>query len=223
MLYEVITKLTHRDMGPRALYLGPEVPKDEFIWQDPIPKLDHPVINSSDAAQLKKRILASGLRINELVYTAWASASTFRGSDKKGGANGGRILLEPQRSWDANSPGQLNKVITTLEEIQKNFNAQSPSRKISMADLIVLAGCAAVEKAAQDAGYSIQVPFIPGRMDAVQELTDPKNMAVLEPRADGFRVITSYSIHYTKLYDISGAVKVSNCALSMSSFSAGIP
>ncbi len=180
-------KLTHRDMGPRALYLGPEVPKDEFIWQDPIPKLDHPVINSSDAAQLKKRILASGLRINELVYTAWASASTFRGSDKKGGANGGRILLEPQRSWDANSPGQLNKVITTLEEIQKNFNAQSPSRKISMADLIVLAGCAAVEKAAQDAGYSIQVPFIPGRMDAVQELTDPKNMAVLEPRADGFR------------------------------------
>ena len=194
-------KLTHRDLGPSALYLGPEVPEEEFIWQDPIPELDHSLINASDIAKLKSAILNSGLTVSELVNTAWASASTFRGSDKKGGANGARIRLEPQRNWEANNPEQLNKVLTELEKLQEDFNSKSKTKKVSMADLIVLGGCAAVEQAAKDAGHNIKVPFTPGRMDASQEQTDVYGMAVLEPNADGFRnyLKTKYEFSTEKL------------------------
>jgi len=180
-------KLTHRDMGPRSLYLGPEVPEENFIWQDPIPEIDHELITTKDIVELKSTILSSGLTIPELVSTAWASASTFRGSDFRGGANGARIQLEPQKSWEVNNPEQLDKVLTTLREIQEKFNAKSKDKKVSMADLIVLGGNAAVEKAAKNAGNTIEVPFAPGRMDALQEQTDVESMAVLEPMADGFR------------------------------------
>ncbi len=181
-------KLTHRDMGPRSRYLGPEVPQEELIWQDPIPAVDHQLIEAADIAQLKAKILATGLSIPELVYTAWSSASTFRGSDKRGGANGARIRLAPQKDWEVNQPAQLQKVLSALEGIQKEFNqAQSDGKKVSLADLIVLAGCAAIEKAARNAGFEVSVPFSPGRMDALQEQTDVASFAVLEPVADGFR------------------------------------
>lgn len=181
-------KLTHRDMGPRARYLGPEVPTEELIWQDPIPAVNHTLVDEKDIAALKAKILKSGLTISQLVSTAWASASTFRGSDKRGGANGARIRFSPQKDWEVNHPAQLKKVLATLETIQKEFNsAQQGNKKISLADLIVLAGCAAVEKAAQSAGITITVPFKPGRMDAAQEQTDAESFAVLEPVADGFR------------------------------------
>ena len=178
-------KLTHRDMGPRSRYLGPEVPAEELIWQDPIPAVDHKLIKGKDITALKRKILNSGLSISQLVSTAWASASTFRGSDKRGGANGARIRLAPQKDWEVNQPAQLAKVLNTLEGIQKGFN--KGSRKVSLADLIVLAGCAGVEKAAKNAGYKVVVPFTPGRMDASQEQTDVNSFAVLEPVADGFR------------------------------------
>ncbi|NMW22317.1 MAG: catalase/peroxidase HPI [Chlorobiaceae bacterium] len=181
-------KLTHRDMGPRARYLGPEVPGEELIWQDPIPALNHPLIDEEDIATLKAHILDSALSIPELVSTAWASASTFRGSDMRGGANGARICLAPQKDWEVNQPAQLAKVLKTLEGIQSAFNtAQSGGKKVSLADLIVLGGCAAVEAAAKKAGHDVQVPFSPGRMDALQEQTDVESFAVLEPFADGFR------------------------------------
>jgi catalase-peroxidase len=181
-------KLTHRDMGPRARYLGPEVPKEELLWQDPIPKVNHKPIDSKDIASLKRKILASGLSVSELVSTAWASASTFRGSDKRGGANGARVRLTPQKDWEVNQPARLAKVLKTLEGIQGAFNkAKSRGKKISLADLIVLAGCAAIEKAAKNAGHKVTVPFTPGRMDASQEQTDTASFAVLEPLADGFR------------------------------------
>src|SRR6188472_4467574 len=182
-------KLTHRDMGPLARYLGPEVPREPQIWQDPVPAVDHEVINDKDVAALKENILASGLTTSQLVETAWASASTFRGTDKRGGANGARIRLAPQKDWDVNNPPQLAKVLKTLEGIQKEFNdAQAGGKKkVSLADLIVLGGCAAVEKAAKDAGYDVKVPFTPGRTDASQEQTDVESFAVLEPDADGFR------------------------------------
>ena len=181
-------KLTHRDMGPIARYLGPLVPKETLIWQDPIPAVDHPLIGEQDIAALKAKILASGLSVSQLVSTAWASASTFRGSDKRGGANGARIRLAPQKDWDVNQPAQLAKVLQTLEAIQKEFNAsQSGGKKVSLADLIVLGGCAAIEKAAKDAGHDVKVPFTPGRMDASQEQTDVESFAPLEPTADGFR------------------------------------
>jgi len=181
-------KLTHRDMGPRARYLGPEVPAEELLWQDPIPPLDHPLIDEKDIACLKAQILASGLSVSQLVSTAWASASTFRGSDKRGGANGARIRLAPQKDWEVNQPDQLAKVLKTLEGIQSEFNkAQSGSRKVSLADLIVLGGCAGVEQAAKKAGHNVNVPFTPGRMDASAGQTDVKSFAVLEPIADGFR------------------------------------
>ncbi|HZU08801.1 MAG TPA: peroxidase family protein, partial [Pseudacidobacterium sp.] len=181
-------KLTHRDMGPRARYLGPEVPAEELIWQDPIPAVNHKLIDEQDIAALKKKILASGLSVSQLVSTAWASASTFRGSDKRGGANGARIRLAPQKDWEANQPEQLAKVLHTLEEIQGEFNkAQSNGKKVSLADLIVLAGCAGVEQAAKNAGFNVTVPFTPGRMDASQEQTDVESFSVLEPIADGFR------------------------------------
>ncbi len=181
-------KLTHRDMGPRARYLGPEVPAEELIWQDPIPAVNHKLIDAQDIASLKGKILASGLSVSELVSTAWASASTFRGSDKRGGANGARIRLAPQKDWEVNQPAQLAKVLKTLEGIQSAFNsAQSGGKKVSLADLIVLAGCAGVEQAAKNAGHKVTVPFTPGRMDASQEQTDAASFAVLEPIADGFR------------------------------------
>ena len=181
-------KLTHRDMGPRARYLGPEVPAEELIWQDPIPAVNHKLIDAQDIASLKGKILASGLSVSELVSTAWASASTFRGSDKRGGANGARIRLAPQKDWEVNQPAQLAKVLKTLEGIQSAFNsAQSGGKKVSLADLIVLAGCAGVEQAAKNAGHEVTVPFTPGRMDASQEQTDADSIAVLEPIADGFR------------------------------------
>ena len=181
-------KLTHRDMGPRARYLGPEVPAEELIWQDPIPAVDHELIDAADIAALKAKLLAAGLSIRELVATAWASASTFRGSDKRGGANGARIRLAPQKDWDVNEPEQLHRVLQALEGIQKDFNgAQSGGKKVSLADLIVLGGCAAVEQAAKQAGFDVTVPFTPGRMDASQEQTDVASFAVLEPKADGFR------------------------------------
>jgi catalase-peroxidase len=181
-------KLTHRDMGPRARYLGPEVPAEELIWQDPIPAVNHKLIDAQDLASLKAKILASGLSVSELVSTAWASASTFRGSDKRGGANGARIRLAPQKDWEANQPAQLTKVLKTLEGIQSAFNsAQSGGKKVSLADLIVLAGCAGVEQAAKNAGHKVTVPFAPGRMDASQEQTDVASFAPLEPIADGFR------------------------------------
>ncbi len=175
-------KLTHRDMGPIARYLGPLVPKETLIWQDPIPAVDHPLIGEQDIAALKAKILASGLTVSQLVSTAWASASTFRGSDKRGGANGARIRLAPQKDWEVNQPAQLKTVLQKLEAIQKEFG-----KKVSLADLIVLGGCAAVEKAAKDAGVDVKVPFTPGRMDASQEQTDVESFAPLEPRADGFR------------------------------------
>jgi catalase-peroxidase len=181
-------KLTHRDMGPIARYLGPLVPKETLIWQDPVPAVDHPLIGEQDIAALKTKILASGLSVSELVSTAWASASTFRGSDKRGGANGARIRLAPQKDWDVNQPAQLAKVLQTLEAIQKEFNAsQSGGKKVSTADLIVLGGCAAIEKAARDGGHDVKVPFTPGRMDASQDQTDAHAFAPLEPTADGFR------------------------------------
>jgi len=181
-------KLTHRDMGPRARYLGPEVPAEDLIWQDPIPAVDHKLIDAQDIAALKGKILASGLSIAELVTTAWASAATFRGSDKRGGANGARIRLAPQKDWKVNQPAQLAKVLATLEGIQKAFNAsQSGGKKVSLADLIVLGGCAAVELAAKNAGHKVEVPFTPGRTDASQEQTDVDSFAVLESVADGFR------------------------------------
>src|SRR5215510_12156781 len=181
-------KLTHRDMGPRARYLGPEVPAEALVWQDPIPAVNHKLIDGKDIASLKAKILASGLSVSDLVSTAWASASTFRGSDKRGGANGARIRLAPQKDWEVNQPAQLAKVLKTLEGIQSEFNgAQSGGKKVSLADLIVLAGCAGVEKAASNAGFNVSVPFTPGRMDASQEQTDVESFAVLEPVADGFR------------------------------------
>ncbi|MEO7597443.1 MAG: catalase/peroxidase HPI, partial [Opitutus sp.] len=181
-------KLTHRDMGPRARYLGPEVPAEELIWQDPLPMLNHPVINAEDMAALKGKILAAGLPVSQLIFTAWASASTFRGSDKRGGANGARIRLAPQKDWGVNRPAQLAKVLKALEGIQRAFNdAASGGRKISLADLIVLAGCAGVEQAAKNAGHDVTVPFTPGRTDASQEQTDIESFSVLEPIADGFR------------------------------------
>ena len=184
-------KLTHRDMGPRARYLGPEVPEEELIWQDPIPEVDHELINDRDIATLKGNILDSGLSISELVSTAWASASTFRGSDMRGGANGARIRLAPQKDWEVNQPDQLEKVLKTLESIQSEF-----SQTVSMADLIVLAGCAGVEQAAKNGGHDVTVPFTPGRMDASQEQTDVKSFSALEPEADGFRnyLKTKYSV-----------------------------
>jgi catalase-peroxidase len=181
-------KLTHRDIGPKVRYLGPLVPKETLIWQDPIPAVDHPLIGEEDIAALKAKILASGLSASQLVSTAWASASTFRGSDKRGGANGARIRLSPQKDWDVNQPGQLAEVMHRLEAIQKDFNAsQSSDKKVSLADLIVLGGGAAIEKAAKDAGHDVKVPFTPGRMDASQEQTDVDSFAPLEPTADGFR------------------------------------
>ena len=190
-------KLTHRDMGPRGLYLGPEVPAEELIWQDPLPELDHPIIESDDIATLKEKILSSGLSVSHLASTAWASASTFRGSDKRGGANGARIRLAPQKDWEVNQPEQLAKVISTLEGIQSEFNASaSGGKQVSLADLIVLGGCAAVEQAAKNAGYDISAPFTPGRVDASQEQTDAESFAALEPIADGFRnyLKTSYTV-----------------------------
>jgi catalase-peroxidase len=180
-------KLTHRDMGPIQRYLGPLVPKEVLIWQDPIPAVNHELINDQDIAALKTKILGSGLSVSELVSTAWASASTFRGSDKRGGANGARIRLEPQKNWAVNNPAQLATVLEKLEGIQNDFNSQSGSKRVSIADLIVLGGCAAVEKAAKDAGHDVKVPFTPGRMDASQDQTDAESFAPLEPTADGFR------------------------------------
>jgi catalase-peroxidase len=181
-------KLTHRDMGPRARYLGPEVPAEELIWQDPVPAVDHDLVNEQDIAALKATVLASGLSISQLVTTAWASAATFRGSDMRGGANGARIRLAPQKDWAANQPAELAKVLQGLEAIQKSFSEVHAGRKrISLADLIVLAGCAAVEEAARKAGHEIKVPFSPGRTDASQEQTDVESFAPLEPVADGFR------------------------------------
>ncbi|MEQ8561860.1 MAG: catalase/peroxidase HPI, partial [Cytophagales bacterium] len=181
-------KLTHRDMGPIVRYLGSEVPKEELIWQDPIPSVNHEVVNDSDVENLKSKILASGLSVSELVSTAWASASTFRGSDKRGGANGARLRLAPQNGWEVNNPSQLSKVLDKLESVQNDFNnAQSGKKKISLADMIVLGGCAAVEKAAKDAGHNFKVPFNPGRADASQEQTDIEGFEALEPAADGFR------------------------------------
>ena len=184
-------KLTHRDMGPRARYLGPEVPAEELIWQDPVPAVNHPLVDEQDVATLKEKVLATGLSIAELVYTAWSSASTFRGSDKRGGANGGRLRLSPQKYWAVNQPAQLSKVLDTLESVRAAFNsAQTNGKQISMADMIVLAGCAAVEKAAKNAGFDVKVPFSPGRTDATQAQTDVDSFAVLEPLADGFRNYT---------------------------------
>jgi catalase-peroxidase len=181
-------KLTHRDMGPRSRYLGPDVPQEELLWQDPIPAVDHALIDENDAAALKAKLLESGLSVSELVSTAWASASTFRGSDKRGGANGARIRLSPQKDWKVNNPVQLQKVLNVLEGIQSTFNAaQTTGKKVSLADLIVLAGNTAIEKAAKDAGHDITVPFAPGRMDAMQEQTDVESISFLEPVADGFR------------------------------------
>jgi catalase-peroxidase len=180
-------KLTHRDMGPKALHLGPEVPKEEFIWQDPIPAVNHKLVDAKDVKELKQMILNSGLTSAELVASAWASASSFRGTDFRGGANGARIRLAPQTNWKANNPEQLKKVLAKLEEIQTKFNGQSADKKVSIADLIVLGGSAAVEQAAVKAGYTVPVAFTPGRMDAKAEQTDAKSMEVLEPVADGFR------------------------------------
>jgi catalase-peroxidase len=181
-------KLTHRDMGPRARYLGPEVPSEELIWQDPLPKREHALPDERDAADLKARVLASGLSVSELVSTAWASASTFRGGDKRGGANGARVRLAPQKDWEVNQPAQLAKVLKTLEDVQGQFDkASSGGKKVSLADLIVLAGCAGVERAAKNAGHAVVVPFTPGRVDAAQAQTDVPSFTALEPTADGFR------------------------------------
>jgi len=190
-------KLTHRDMGPKARYLGPEVPGEDLIWQDPIPSVKHKLINNKDIAELKTKILSSGLSVSQLVSTAWASASTFRGSDKRGGANGARIQLAPQKDWEVNNPAQLAKVLKKLKSIRKEFNnAQSGSKQVSLADLIVLGGCAAIEKAAKNAGYDVKVPFTPGRGDALQEQTDVESFAVLEPLGDGFRNYLSSKSNY---------------------------
>ena len=191
-------KLTHRDMGPKSRYLGPEVPKEDLIWQDPVPAVTHELVNNQDIASLKAKILESGLSVSELVSTAWASASTFRGSDKRGGANGARIRLAPQKNWEVNNPSQLAKVLETLTRIQKEFNnSQSGNKKVSLADLIVLGGCAGIEKAAKNAGFQVSVPFAPGRGDATDIQTDVDSFAVLEPVADGFRNYTK------KKYDIT--------------------
>jgi catalase-peroxidase len=180
-------KLLHRDMGPLSRYLGPWVAEPQ-LWQDPVPEVDHPLIDADDIKAFKARILASGLSVSRLVYTAWAAAASFRGTDKRGGANGGRIRLAPQKEWEVNEPGELGKVLKSLEQIQQDFNhSQSGGKKISLADLVVLAGCAAVEQAAKNAGYDIVVPFTPGRTDASQDQTDLQSFAVLEPRFDGFR------------------------------------
>lgn len=195
-------KLTHRDMGPRARYLGPEVPEEVLIWQDPIPAVDHTLVDAGDISALKSNILASGLTVSELVSTAWASASTFRGSDKRGGANGARVRLAPQKDWRVNNPVQLQKVLSVLESIQGEFNStQTGGKKVSLADLIVLAGSAAVEKAAQEAGHAVTVPFTPGRMDASQEQTDIESVSYLEPAADGFRNYrgTTYAVSTEEL------------------------
>jgi catalase-peroxidase len=195
-------KLTHRDMGPRSRYLGPEVPAEELIWQDPVPLVDHELIDAQDIAELKSKILASDLSIPQLASTAWASASTFRGSDKRGGANGARIRLVPQKDWEVNQPAQLKTVLQTLEKIQREFNnAQSGGKKVSLADLIVLGGCAGIEQAAKNAGFDVTVPFTPGRTDASQEQTDAESFAVLEPAADGFRnyLKTKYSVSAEEL------------------------
>jgi catalase-peroxidase len=195
-------KLTHRDMGPRSRYLGPEVPEEELIWQDPVPAVEHELIDAQDIEDLKDKILASGLSISELVSTAWASASTFRGSDKRGGANGARIRLVPQKDWEVNQPEQLEKVLETLKGIQKAFNnAQSNDKKVSLADLIVLGGCAGIEQAAKNTGHDVNVPFSPGRTDASQEQTDVESFAVLEPVADGFRnyLKTKYAVSAEEL------------------------
>ncbi len=182
-------KLTHRDMGPIALYLGPEVPSEQLLWQDPVPAVDHELIGAGDVAALKAAILASGLSTAQLVSTAWASASTFRGTDKRGGANGARIRLAPQRDWAANDPAALAAVLQALEKVQQDFNASKAGGnvRVSLADVIVLGGCAAVERAAKEAGFDVEVPFAPGRTDASQEMTDAESFAVLEPVADGFR------------------------------------
>jgi catalase-peroxidase len=181
-------KLTHRDMGPKVRYLGPEVPAEDLIWQDPVPAVDHPLIDDRDIAELKAKVLSSGLSVGELVATAWASAATYRGSDKRGGANGARIRLAPQKDWEVNQPAQLARVLGVLGSIQQAFNgAQRDGKRVSMADLIVLAGCAAVVAAAKAAGHAVTVPFAPGRTDASQEQTDAASFAVLEPEADGFR------------------------------------
>lgn len=181
-------KLTHRDMGPKSRYLGPEVPAEDFTWQDPLPKIDHPLIEKEDISNLKLKILNSGLSVSELVKTAWASAFTYRNSDKRGGANGGRIRFSPQRDWEVNEPEKLKKVLLVLEKIQKEFNSsQKDGKKVSMADLIVLGGCAAIEKAARDAGFDIEVPFTPGRVDAREEQIDVEFYNLIEPFSDGFR------------------------------------
>jgi catalase-peroxidase len=195
-------KLTHRDMGPRSRYLGPEVPAEELIWQDPVPAVDHKLVNKKDIADLKRKILASGLSVSQLVSTAWASASTFRGSDMRGGADGARIRLAPQKDWEVNQPAKLKKVLKTLEGIQKAFNsAQSGGKKVSLADLIVLGGCAGVGQAAKNAGHKVTVPFTPGRTDASQKQTDATSFAVLKPAADGFRnyVKTKFSVSAEEL------------------------
>jgi catalase-peroxidase len=189
-------------MGPRSRYLGPDVPAEELIWQDPVPAVDHELVDANDVADLKGRILSSGLSISELVSTAWASASTFRGSDKRGGANGARIRLAPQKDWEVNRPAQLKTVLQTLEEIQREFNsAQSGGKKVSLADVIVLGGCAGVEQAARKAGHDVTVPFTPGRTDASQDKTDVESFAVLEPVADGFRnyLKTRYAVSAEEL------------------------
>jgi catalase-peroxidase len=195
-------KLTHRDMGPRSRYLGAEVPEEDLLWQDPVPAVTHKLIDEQDIAALKGKILASGLSVSQLVSTAWASASTFRGSDKRGGANGARIRLAPQKDWEVNQPTQLKTVLQTLENIQKEFNsAQSVGKMVSLADLIVLGGCAGVEQAAKNAGFEVTVPFTPGRTDATQEQTDVASFAVLEPTADGFRnyLKTKYTVSAEEL------------------------
>lgn len=194
-------KLTHRDMGPNTTYLGPEAPKEDLIWQDPIPAVNHPLLNANDISNLKTQILKSGLSISEMVNTAWASASTYRGSDRRGGANGARIRFEPMRNWEVNNPAQLNKVLGTLEKIQADFNTKAGTKKVSLADLIVLAGTAGIEKAAANAGYKINVPFTPGRMDALEEQTDAESFALLEPMADGFRnyLKTKYTVSTEEL------------------------
>jgi catalase-peroxidase len=188
-------KLTHRDMGPLSRYLGPEVPKETLIWQDPLPKVDHELIGEQDITQLKSKLLDSGLSVSQLVSTAWASASSFRGSDKRGGANGARIRLAPQKDWEVNNPAELARVLPVLERIQKDFNSsQAGKKKVSLADLIVLGGCAGVEAAAKKAGHEVKVPFIPGRTDATQEMTDAQSFAVLEPKADGFRNFLGHTL-----------------------------
>lgn len=194
-------KLTHRDLGPSSVYLGPEVPKEQLLWQNPIPTVNHPLVDAKDIATLKTTILAANISLDEYIETAWASASTFRGSDKRGGANGARIRFEPQNGWEVNNPKQLAKVLTALEKIQKDFNKSAGNKKISMADLIVLAGSSAIEQTAKNAGFAIEVPFTPGRMDASQEQTDIESMKVLEPMADGFRnyLKTQYTVSTEEL------------------------